>query len=92
VNHSGLGNGLIQPVPLQQCKLASFFCGISDVYHTSLFFKHIFYNARKVIWGSGRDIQIGGDICILTADSCCCMAETNMTCKAIILKLKNKNI
>ena len=27
----------------------------------------------------GREAQEGGDIYILTADSCCCMAETNAT-------------
>ena len=27
----------------------------------------------------GREAQEGGDICILTADSCCCTAETNTT-------------
>ena len=29
--------------------------------------------------GGGRDVQEGGDICILMADSYCCMAETNIT-------------
>ena len=29
--------------------------------------------------GSGREVQDGGDICILMADSHCCMAETNRT-------------
>ena len=29
--------------------------------------------------GGGRDVQEGGDICILMADSHCCMAETNIT-------------
>ena len=37
--------------------------------------------------GSGRDVQEGGDVCMLIADSCCCMAETQH-CKAAILKLK----
>ena len=27
--------------------------------------------------GGGREVQEGGDICILKADSCCCMAEAN---------------
>ena len=27
--------------------------------------------------GGGREVQEGGDICILIADSCGCMAETN---------------
>ena len=27
----------------------------------------------------GGDVQEGGDICILMADSHCCMAETNIT-------------
>ena len=29
--------------------------------------------------GGGREVQEGGDICILMADSHCCMAETNIT-------------
>ena len=27
--------------------------------------------------GSGREVQEGGDICILTVDSRCCLAEAN---------------
>ena len=40
--------------------------------------------------GSGREIQEGGDICILMADSCCHMAEPTQHCKAIILQIKFK--
>ena len=29
--------------------------------------------------GSGRQVPEEGNICILMADSCCCMAETNTT-------------
>ena len=29
--------------------------------------------------GEAREAQEGGDICIIKADSCCCMAETNTT-------------
>ena len=29
--------------------------------------------------GVEREVQEGGDICILMADSCCCVAETNRT-------------
>ena len=29
--------------------------------------------------GCGREVQEGGDICILTADSRCSVAETNTT-------------
>ena len=29
--------------------------------------------------GGGREVQEGGDICILMADSYCCTAETNTT-------------
>ena len=36
----------------------------------------------------GTEVQEGGGICILTADSRCCMAETNTTFKAIILPIK----
>ena len=28
--------------------------------------------------GGGREAQEGGDICILTADSHCCIAESNI--------------
>ena len=37
-------------------------------------------------------IKEGGDMCIVTADSCCCTAETNQHCKAIILQLKTKSL
>ena len=37
----------------------------------------------------GRKVRDGGDMCILIADSCCCMAEANKHCKAIIFQLKN---
>ena len=30
-------------------------------------------------WDGTWQVQEGGDICILTADSCCCIAETNTT-------------
>ena len=36
----------------------------------------------------GREVQDGGGVSILMADSRCCMAETNITFKAIILQLK----
>ena len=38
----------------------------------------------------GGDVQEGGDICILMADSCCCIVLQKPTqhCKAIILQLK----
>ena len=36
----------------------------------------------------GMEVQEGGDLTILMADSCCCMAKTNTTFKAIILQLK----
>ena len=29
--------------------------------------------------GSRREVQEGEDLCIPTADSCCCTAETNTT-------------
>ena len=39
------------------------------------------WQPRGVGWGGvlGGEIQEGGDICILMADSHCCMAETNTT-------------
>ena len=36
----------------------------------------------------GREVQKGGDLCIVEADSRWGTAETNATCKAIILQLK----
>jgi len=36
----------------------------------------------------GREAQAAGDLCILMPDSCYSTAETNTTCKAIILQLK----
>ena len=41
-------------------------------------------------WGAGKEVQEGGDICILTADSCCCMAETNTTFHGNYPPIKNK--
>ena len=39
--------------------------------------------------GEGREASEGGDICMIIADSSCCMAETNQHhCKAIFLQLK----
>ena len=34
--------------------------------------------------------QEGGDTCIVMTELSCCVAETNTTCKAIILQLKKK--
>ena len=37
-------------------------------------------DAKESSWdgvGGGREVQKGGNIFILMADSCCCMAETN---------------
>ena len=38
--------------------------------------------------GGGREVQEGGDICILMVDSHSYMAETTQHCKAIIFQLK----
>ena len=38
--------------------------------------------------GRGREDQEEGDVCTLTADSCCPMADTTQCCKAIVLQLK----
>ena len=35
--------------------------------------------ARVVGLGDGREAQKGGDVCIIMADSWCCMVETNRT-------------
>ena len=46
---------------------------------------------RSQKWdGAGREAQQGGDIGILTADSHCCMAETNNTVKQLSSQLKIK--
>ena len=39
------------------------------------------WQPKGVGWGGGLggEIQEGRDICVLTADSHCCMAETNTT-------------
>ena len=34
----------------------------------------------------GREVQEGGDLGILIADSLCCTAETTQHCKAILLQ------
>ena len=39
--------------------------------------------------GEGREAQEEGNICIPTADSCCCTAETNTHWKTNILLLKH---
>ena len=65
-----------------------FFLSISYLYSLSLqlrfeSIKNV-CNLRKVrprgVGGveGGRGIPEGGNICILTTDSCCCMAETNI--------------
>jgi len=38
--------------------------------------------------GGRKEVQEGGDVGILLADSCWCLMETNTICKAIILQLK----
>ena len=38
--------------------------------------------------GYGKELQEGGDRCILMADSLCHMAERAQHCKAIILQLR----
>ena len=39
--------------------------------------------------GGGREVQEGGYICILRADSCCCMAETSTTLQSKYPPVKN---
>ena len=50
----------------------------------------VLYKTGSTVWhsvvtyrgwggGEGREAQEGGDICIIMADLCCCMAETNTT-------------
>ena len=40
--------------------------------------------------GVGKEVQEGGDICILMTDLCCCMAETNTTLYSNYSPIKNK--
>ena len=40
--------------------------------------------------GGWKEVQEGGDICILMADSCCCRAETNTTLYSNYPPIKNK--
>ena len=60
----------------------------------------LLYNTKSSTWcsvttlegwdrGWGR-VQDGGDTCILMADSCCYMAETNTTLESNYLPIKNK--
>ena len=44
----------------------------------------------RIEWGVGKEVQEGGDMCILTADSCCCMAETNTTLYSNYPLINNK--
>ena len=39
--------------------------------------------------GDGKEAQEGGDICILKADSLCCIAEINATLYNNYLPIKN---
>ena len=48
------------------------------------------WQTRGVGWGrQWEDIQEGGDIHILVADSCCCMAEATITLKSNYPPIKN---
>lgn len=40
-------------------------------------------------WGDARE---GGDVCLITADLCCCMAETNTTLNFLKQLKKNATI
>ena len=40
--------------------------------------------------GQGREVQKGGDICILVTDSCCLWQKPTQHCKVIVLQLKIK--
>jgi len=42
--------------------------------------------------GRGREVQEGGGICILMADSCCCMAETNTVLQSNYPSIKNEYV
>ena len=41
-------------------------------------------------WEGGRGSQEGDDICIIMADLCCCMSETNTILWTIFLQLKTE--
>ena len=38
--------------------------------------------------GGGREVQDGGDVCMLMADLQCCMQKATRHCKAIMLQSK----
>ena len=40
--------------------------------------------------GNGKEVQQGGNTCVLTADSCCCMAEANTALQSNYPSIKNK--
>ena len=40
--------------------------------------------------GSGKEVQQGGNTCVLTAGSCCCMAEANTALQSDYPSIKNK--
>ena len=46
-------------------------------------------NLEGGIGRGGREVQEGGDICMLMADSCCCMAETDATLLCNYLPIKS---
>ena len=49
----------------------------------------LYIKPKGVGWGgNGREVQEGGDICILLVDSC--SQKKTKFCKAIILQIKNK--
>ena len=40
--------------------------------------------------GEGREIQEGGDLCIIMAGSHCCRQKATQHCKAIVLQIKKQ--
>ena len=58
----------------------------------------LLYNTGSPVWSSvmirevgcekGRQTQEGRDICIIMADSCCCMAETSKILQSKLPKIK----
>ena len=58
-------------------------CNVDSEWEAILYHKSSAWCSVMTLRGGmgayGREIQEGGDICILTADSCCFTAKTNST-------------
>ena len=48
-------------------------------------------DSLRVGWWGGREVQEGGDICILMSDSHCCTTEINTTSQSNYPLIKHKS-